>query len=246
MNHRKLGIGLALLAGLLLSISTVGLGAEKPSKPGSVEGVITYRGKVPKARVADEVGHRHNLLDVDRKTRGLRWAVVFLIPKDVKVGNKQASQIPRKPAVIDQQEHMFVPHMIAVRAGQTVKFTNADAANHNVRGSSLVAKNNFNIFTGAGGKYEHRFASDRKNRPVALTCDIHPWMRAWVYVFDHPHFTVTDKKGKFRLADVPPGQYQMIVRQPDVGFTSVKEVTITSDKTLRTTLEIDGKQLKTD
>ncbi|MGH9313148.1 MAG: carboxypeptidase regulatory-like domain-containing protein, partial [Vicinamibacterales bacterium] len=47
-----------------------------------------------------------------------------------------------------------------------------------------------------------------------LSCDIHPWMVAWVYVFDRQTFAVTDVRGRFRLENVPPGRYRLGVRQP--------------------------------
>ena len=38
-------------------------------------------------------------------------------------------------------------------------------------------------------------------------CNVHPWMRAFVFVFDHPYYSVTATEGKFALNDLPPGTY---------------------------------------
>ena len=38
-------------------------------------------------------------------------------------------------------------------------------------------------------------------------CQIHPWMQAYLGVYDHPYFMVTDADGRFTLKDVPPGTY---------------------------------------
>ena len=61
-------------------------------------------------------------------------------------------------------------------AGQPVKFTNSDPANHNVRTAVTERTNQFNVFTGADGSYTHRFTPQPE--PIRVGCDIHPWMRA--------------------------------------------------------------------
>src|SRR5690606_2719208 len=46
--------------------------------------------------------------------------------------------------------------------------------------------------------------------PVRLVCDVgHTWEHAWVHVFEHPYFAVSDAEGRFRISDVPPGRYQL-------------------------------------
>ena len=42
---------------------------------------------------------------------------------------------------------------------------------------------------------------------LKFKCDVHPWMFAWVSVFDSPYFAVSDKDGKFAIKNVPPGKY---------------------------------------
>jgi uncharacterized protein (DUF2141 family) len=42
---------------------------------------------------------------------------------------------------------------------------------------------------------------------VKFKCDVHPWMFAWVSVFDHPYFAISGKDGTFKITNVPPGKY---------------------------------------
>ena len=42
---------------------------------------------------------------------------------------------------------------------------------------------------------------------MEILCNVHPWMRAWIFVFDHPYFAVTSRAGKFELKNLPPGTY---------------------------------------
>ncbi|MBI4324214.1 MAG: carboxypeptidase regulatory-like domain-containing protein [Chloroflexi bacterium] len=149
------------------------------------------------------------------------------------------------PVTVDQRDHAFTPRLVAVRAGQPVNFTNSDPANHNVRTSSLIARNVFNVFTGMDGKYQHRFVADPEQRPVRLGCDIHPWMRGWIYVFDHPHFAVTDEQGRFRIGSVPPGQYKLLLRQPDLRHAVERAVTVSAGETAKVEVQVQAESPST-
>ena len=176
---------------------------------GSIEGIVTFQGAVPKSAVPDDAGIRRDLLEVDPQTRGLRYAVIYLLQTNGSVLPTNAGAPSGPKLVMDQQNHAFTPRVVAVRAGEPVTFMNSDPANHNVRTSSSVAKNEFNVFTGSdGGKYVHRFVTEAGHRPVRLGCDIHPWMRGWIYVFEHGCFAVSDAQGRFRIGAVPPGTYK--------------------------------------
>lgn len=45
---------------------------------------------------------------------------------------------------------------------------------------------------------------------VKVSSDSHPWMRAWLLVFDHPYFTMTTPDGRFAIEAVPPGHYRLL------------------------------------
>jgi plastocyanin len=203
---------------------------------GSVEGVVTFQGEVPRSRIPDDAGVRHDLLYVDRESRGLRYVAVWLAADRTTLTNRLTEE-PLKPALMDQLDHQFVPRVLAVRAGQPVKFTNSDPANHNVRTASSQPTNEFNVFTGIDGSYTHRFVAVPQQSPVRLGCDIHPWMRGWIYVFDHPHFAVTDEQGRFRINSVPPGRYKLLLRQPDIRFIAEREVAVAPGEVARVAVE---------
>ncbi|MGR9107326.1 MAG: carboxypeptidase regulatory-like domain-containing protein, partial [Gammaproteobacteria bacterium] len=62
---------------------------------------------------------------------------------------------------------------------------------------------------------------------VVLGCNIHDWMKAYVFVSDAPYFTVTDAAGAARL-DLPPGDYRVRVWHPELGGDS--EATVVPQK----------------
>ena len=223
--------------------------AQSDSGPstGGVTGTVTYHGKVPKAPFPDDLGIERPLLSVDAKGESLQYAVVYLEPADESTktvvndvapgdkptspnreGSETAAAAPK--VLVDQRDMTFVPHLIAVREGQTVRFANSDAANHNVRSAALDRRNQFNVITPLEGSYERAFFADPKQRPIRLGCEIHAWMRAWIYVFDHPYFAVTDAKGRYAIASAPPGNYVVKLRQPDVGLHAERAITVAADQ----------------
>jgi plastocyanin len=109
-------------------------------------------------------------------------------------------------AVMDQRNETFVPHLLAVMTGTTVDFPNSDKFYHNVFSLSKVAR--FDLGRYAAGHSK----SIRFDRPgiVRVFCDIHSHMSAFILVFGHPYFAVTDTQGRYHIDNVPSGSYGVI------------------------------------
>lgn len=109
-------------------------------------------------------------------------------------------------AVMDQRNETFVPHVLALMAGSVVDFPNSDKTYHNV--FSLSKAKRFDLGRYAAGNSK----AVRFDRPgvVRVFCDIHSHMNAFVLVFNHRFFDVTEPDGRFRLNDVPAGTYTVV------------------------------------
>jgi plastocyanin len=108
--------------------------------------------------------------------------------------------VPDTPVVIDQKGCVFVPRVAAAQVGQPVRFLNSDPLLHNVHGGGW----NFSLGTVGAS----RTTSVPTEQPIiALKCDIHPWMVAYLGVFAHPYFAVTGPDGHFTLENLPQGSY---------------------------------------
>jgi plastocyanin len=109
-------------------------------------------------------------------------------------------------AVMDQRNETFVPHVLAITTGTTVDFPNTDKFYHNV--FSLSKTRRFDLGRYAAGHSE----SVRFDRPgiVRVFCDIHSHMNAFILVFSHPFFGLTDGDGRYHIDRVPPGAYNVI------------------------------------
>jgi plastocyanin len=202
-------VSIGALLALVITCAAANDGARAQGATGTIEGRVTFEGTPPAPTAVIEAGSSQPVLYVDR-SGGLQYAVVFLTDAP------GAGSPPKTPATMNQRQFIFVPQVLAVRAGQLVRFTNDDPANHNVRSQDANAANSFNIYTGSGAvaPAEQRFAATPPNRPLQLSCDIHPSMIAWIYVFDHSQFAVSASDGAYRIEHVPPGRHRLSVRQP--------------------------------
>jgi plastocyanin len=111
---------------------------------------------------------------------------------------------PRR-AVLDQRNESFVPYVLAVTVGSVVEFPNSDRTYHNV--FSLSKAKRFDL-----GRYPRgQSRSVRFDQPgiVRVFCEIHSHMSAWILVFAHPYFAVTDGEARYRIDGVPPGAYTL-------------------------------------
>jgi plastocyanin len=223
---------IGLLAAILLQA-----GSARPDEPGELRVRVLYRGDVPLSKVPDDLNAYRPLLTVDGKSHALADAVAWIEPLDKQIAPVDPPLNDAKEVVIDQRDMTFLPHVAAIRAGQKVRFTNHDNANHNVRSAALKPANQFNVFTGNEGSYVHAFMPESKNRPVRIGCDIHGWMAAWVYVFEHPRFGVSNKQGEALLTGLAPGRYRLHVRQPDGGLQAERDVQVLPASTASATIE---------
>jgi len=189
---------------------------------------VTFEGTPPPPVIAIEGGNTQQVLYLD-KGGGLQYAAVFLA--DARAGGAA----PAAPAVLNQRSYIFVPQVLVVRAGQVMRFTSDDPAHHNVRSVDPNPANAFSVDTDGGvlNAPSHRFAATPPDRPVVLSCDIHPWMVAWVYAFEHNLSAVTDAAGRFRIENVPPGRHRLAVRQPAGGLARDLVVDVAAGQTTR-------------
>lgn len=229
-------LGAILLVGARASFSGP---REMAPQPAAVEGVVTYSGPLLEPIRSFEAGTVRHPIEVDLESKGLKDVVVWLEgAPSPEADDADAGE----DLVMDQVNYEFLPHVLAVRAGRTVTFLNSDGANHGVAASSLEAENRFNVVTPPGGRHEHAFVASR--RPVAIGCPIHAAMSAWVHVFDHPYFAVTDDGGRFRLPPVPPGTYTLHARHPDGGMAYTGPLLVAETGMEEVQIAFDGDDLK--
>ena len=153
------------------------------------------------AAVAGEVEITNSRDAAVRKRKDYTGVILWLEAVD---RTAPASGPPKRVQMI-QRDKRFTPHVIAVTLGSTVDFPNFDPIFHNA--FSNFAGQPFDIGLYPPGT--NRSWVFRQPGIVRVFCNIHPTMSAVIGVFATPWFTVTPASGKFSIADVPPGDYQV-------------------------------------
>jgi plastocyanin len=120
---------------------------------------------------------------------------------------------PPGTETMDQKQMQFMPHVLGVVAGSTVKFVNSDPTPHNVFSPD---HEKYNLGTFPQGQSKDYTFSKCTTFPCVYTqlCRIHPEMEGFVVVLQNPYFAVSDREGKFEIKDVPPGSYTLGVWHP--------------------------------
>jgi len=156
-------------------------------------------------------------LVVDPKTKGVRNGFAYLVKPKGTPATAVKEIVTKTPTVeIDQKNCEYIPHVLAVAAGQSVVFKSSEAVNHNVHFNSF--SNGFNQLLAPNGKFSKKLPAEK--RPVKLTCDLHGWMDSYIAVFDHPYYAVTNEDGSFEIKNVPAGAQKLIVWQEQAGYVN--------------------------
>jgi plastocyanin len=168
-------------------------------------------------------------LEVHPQTRGVGEVMVYLDNPPA-----QKCEPPNEPVKIDQVNLRFRPRVVGAVAGQEVRFENNDTCNHAVQTLSSLPANQINLTAGPGIPIRHYFQAQRE--PIPVGCSLHPWMRAYVFVFPHRYFAVTNERGEFHLGNVPRGEYRLRIVHPLTGWQTQREVAVRPNQTVTLTI----------
>jgi plastocyanin len=153
------------------------------------------------------------------KDGGLAHAFVYL-----KSGVTGSYPPPTTPVLLDQQGCTYHPHIIGVQVGQDITIRNSDDTLHNIHPRPTV-NTEFNIGQARKGMEATR-KFDKEEVMIPVGCDVHPWMRSYISVVNHPFFAVTNEDGTYEIKNVPPGEYEVEVYheklKTQTGKASVK------------------------
>ncbi|MDA2926287.1 carboxypeptidase regulatory-like domain-containing protein [Acidobacteria bacterium AH-259-G07] len=151
-------------------------------------------------------------------------------------GIKGQFALPQAVAVLDQKGKRFIPHLLPVQKGQRVVFGNSDSFSHNVH-LYWGRRSMFNQVQGIKGTSEW---SPPRTGEYLILCDLHREMSAFALVFDHPFFAIVDhpSPGEFKIGNVPPGTYTLVVVQDVKGKLKKREQEVTVIAGQTNTVEI--------
>jgi plastocyanin len=196
---------------------------------GTITGTALYDGKVPNLKplaVAAEpmCAKKHPTVPNEALVLGTGNAMANVVVRVV--GGLPAGKsypAPTNPVTMDQVGCQYVPHVIGLMVGQPFKVLNNDGVLHNVHALPKVNKP-FNMAMPPTRK-EATESFAKEEGMFVVKCDVHPWMQSYVGVFSHPFFAVTGTDGKFTIANLPAGTYEVEAWHEKLG-TQKASVTV--------------------
>jgi hypothetical protein len=137
------------------------------------------------------------------KDGGLANVFIWLdkVPKGLEIPPSE-----NEPVIFDQKYCVFKPHAVVMRVKQTVKVLNSDPVLHNTH-TKPERNNEFNQSVDQKGA-ELIYGRPEK-KPLAVVCDIHPWMVAYHLPLDHPYAAVSGEDGTFEIPNLPSGKLEL-------------------------------------
>jgi hypothetical protein len=181
-----------------------------PKTVGTIHGVIALDGTPPERKemaIGNTAGcEKHPVppLTEDVIAKDGKLANVFVY---LKSGYESWIVPPPREdkVVLSQIGCMYRPRVIGLRVGQKLAVHNADPATHNVH--ARPERNEAFNQTQSPSSADIEWVPTKPELTIPFSCDVHPWMKAWVFVREHPWFAVSGEDGSFTIADVPPGEY---------------------------------------
>jgi plastocyanin len=127
---------------------------------------------------------------------------------------------------ITQKGCQYIPHVVALDAGQHMKVINDDSTSHNIH-PQPTKNSEWNKSQPPGAPpFDVTWTNEEVSIPVK--CNIHPWMHGYITVVKGP-YGVSDDNGAFTLASVAPGSYTLTAWQETYG-TQTQQVTVAAGK----------------
>jgi plastocyanin len=241
-------LGLASVAALAIVVAGCAKKAEQPAAEktaapaatvnpataGTITGTVKLDGTAPKmpiikmgadpACLKNNKGPVHSEQVVVGKDNALQNVVVYIKSG---LGN-YSYPTPTAPAKLDQDGCMYTPHILTLMTGQKFEVINSDPLTHNIHVMPQDNRQWNESQPQNAAPIVKEFA--RAEMGIPVKCNIHPWMKAYICVFDNPYYAVTGDDGTFTLKNVPPGTYTIDAWQEKYGHVE-QQVTVGASET---------------
>lgn len=211
----------------------VALPCSAGTENGTVTGIVTFRGTLPKKVPLDlakelacsKMHATDPLYDeaiVTGRGNGLANVVVYISGDTPDPGPASS-----KPVVFDQLGCRYRTHVLAVQVGQEIQITNSDHISHNIHPLAKINREWARMQPPGTPPFSYSY---EKEEFIPVKCNLHPWMQGYIVVLKTSHFTVTLDNGVFRLPDLPPGRYTVTAWHELLG-TQSQEIVVTGGET---------------
>jgi len=224
---------------------------ETPTKPlykptgneATLVGMVTVNGEVPKPKAIDmwadpvcvELNRGRNKTDF-LLTNNQQLLNVFIYVKSGEPLNAYRFEVPESEAVLERKDCRYSPHVLGIRAGQRLSIVNRDPTMHNTHPVPKLNRE-WNQTQAVGSEPMVKTFS-RPEQFIPFKDNQHPWERAFLGVFDHPFFAVSDSMGNYEIRGLPPGRYMLGAWHELIGEQEI-EITVVAGENRRLDFTFD-------
>lgn len=228
-------------AAILSVLVLVGLGAlslnQKVSAAaeGSITGSVKLSGTAPHMRGIDMSKdpycvkqHENSPISLENVVVGSGGGMenVVLYISEGLTGNE--ATVPSNKPVFDQKGCQYIPHVLAMDAGQEFQVITSDQTTHNIHPLPNPMTGNIPWNKSQPPGAPPIITSWKAVEMIPVKCNIHPWMHGYFAVVKGPN-AITDKDGAYTIHGVPPGSYTVTAWQEELG-TQTAKVTVAAGK----------------
>ncbi len=186
----------------------------------TISGRITWGGASPSAQI-DRVYRDSGLcgedvpideLVISDESRGIEGVIVSL------EGISRGKPLSKPGSfVIENRGCRFLPSTFVTIVGATLEIQNLDPVMHytHARLDTRFGPTLWNVIQQAGAEGRSKLLDTPGL--LDIRCDLHPNMKAFIQVLNHPYFDQTSFDGHFEFRDVPPGSYTLNAWHPRFG-----------------------------
>jgi plastocyanin len=201
----------------------------------TITGTVTFDGKPPAlkpiAMDADPACAKKHTAPVQNEALELGSGntmanIMVYVTKGLPAGKTYPA--PTTPVVIDQNGCQYKPHVMGIMVGQPYRILNSDGILHNIHTTSTANPPS----NQAQPKFKPKIQIKvEKPETIGVKCDVHGWMSGYWISEEHPYYAVTDANGAFKIADIPPGDYDVDIWQEKLGKKTEKASIKAKDET---------------
>ncbi|MEH0007932.1 MAG: hypothetical protein V6Z82_04340 [Flavobacteriales bacterium] len=199
---------LILISFLIFKTAPPCIAADADNERGVIHGRVLLEGDVPDLpqivvdKSVDFCGKKVTDPVLMVQDQGIQGAVVSIEWEgDILINS------PPKPVSLQSRQCLFHPRIQATHVDAFLTLNSGDEIAHNPHGWWNDKKTVFNItLLDRNVKFKRKLKWDGTYR---VECDTHTWMKAYILVFKHPFYTVTDAKGIFVLKNIPVGAHTL-------------------------------------
>jgi len=107
---------------------------------------------------------------------------------------------------VRQDKCVYVPHVVGMQVGDTLKITNDDSTMHNIHSSDIERGGDW--FNQAQPNKGDVYPTTAERAGFySMKCDVHGWMQSYICIVKNPFYSVSGADGGFSLANLPAGTY---------------------------------------